>query len=94
MKKIFLAFLLFASNGAFAGTEVRSIRTSYDFIEIGSSEGDVRSKLGNPQSVYHYVLRDANNRPRAATDLRYTVDNEKYTVIIVNGVVYKIVWER
>ena len=42
----------------------------------------------------HYVIRDANNRPRAATDLRYTVDNEKYTVIIVNGVVYKIVWER
>ncbi len=93
MKKLFLACLLCASTFA-AATEVRSIRTSNDFVEIGSSQAQVNSKLGNPSSTNHYVLRDKQDRPRAATDLAYTVDNEKYIVTIVNGNVYKIEWVR
>lgn len=93
MKKLFLACLLCVSTFA-AATEVRSIRTSNDFIGVGDSQAQVQSKLGNPSSKNHYVLRDKQDRPRAATDLAYTVDNEKYIVTIVNGSVYKIEWVR
>ena len=93
MKKLFLAYLLCVSTFA-AATEVRSIRTSNDFIEIGNSQAQVQNKLGSPSSTTHYVLRDKQDRPRAATDLAYTVDNEKYIVTIVNGSVYKIEWVR
>ena len=93
MKKLFLASLLCISTFA-AATEVRSIRTSNDFVEIGNSQAQVQSKLGNPNSTNYYVLRDKQDRPRAATDLSYTVDNEKYIVTIVNGNVYKIEWVR
>lgn len=93
MKKLLLASLLYISTFA-AATEVRSIRTSNDFVEIGNSQAQVQSKLGSPSSTNHYVLRDKQDRPRAATDLSYTVDNEKYIVTIVNGNVYKIEWVR
>ncbi|QOW46453.1 MULTISPECIES: hypothetical protein [Acinetobacter] len=93
MKNLLLASLLCVSTFA-AATEVRSIRTSNDFVEIGNSQAQVQSKLGSPNNVHHYVLRDRQDRPRAATDLSYTVDNEKYIVTIVNGNVYKIEWVR
>ncbi|WP_111860013.1 hypothetical protein [Acinetobacter sp. CFCC 10889] len=93
MKKLFLACLLCVSTLATA-TEVRSIRTSNDFVEIGNSQAQVQSKLGHPSNVHHYVLRDRQDRPRAATDLSYKVDNENYIVTIVNGSVYKIEWVR
>lgn len=93
MKKIILAITLLASTSIFA-TEVRSIRTSYDFVEIGNSQTQVDSKLGRPEAKRHYVLRDRGDNPRAATDLTYTVDRERYVVTIVNGYVYKIEWVR
>lgn len=93
MKSIILAITLFASTSIFA-TEVRSIRTSYDFVEIGNSQAQVDSKLGRPEGIRHYVLRDRSDNPRAATDLTYTVDRERYVVTLVNGYVYKIEWVR
>lgn len=93
MKKLLLVSLLCVSTFA-AATEVRSIRTSSDFVEIGNSQAQVQSKLGSPSSTNHYVLRDRQDRPRAATDLSYTIDNEKYIITIVNGNVYKIEWVR
>lgn len=93
MKKIILAIALLASAPVFA-IEVRSIRTSFEFIEIGSTQAQVQDKLGRSESTHNYVLRDRGNRPRAATDLRYTVNNERYVVTIVNGKVYKIEWVR
>ncbi|MEG0405689.1 MAG: hypothetical protein RR563_05565 [Acinetobacter sp.] len=93
MKNIFLALILAFPMIALA-TPVKSIRTSFDFIEVGDQESQVRSKLGRAQSTDYYVMRDSNDRPRAATDLTYVVDGEKYIVTIVNGVVYKIEWVR
>ncbi len=93
MKKLLLASLLCISTFATA-TEVRSIRTSNDFVEIGASKGEVLKKLGSPINTNHYVYRDRAGWSHAATDLSYKVDGENYVVTIVNGNVYKIEWVR
>ena len=93
MKNIILALIL-AFPVMASATPVKSIRTSFDFVEVGNQESLVRSKLGRAQSTDYYVIRDSNDRPREATDLTYVVDGEKYIVTIVNGVVYKIEWVR
>lgn len=93
MKKLFLVCLLCVSTFV-AATEVRSIRTSNDFIELGSSKDSVYQKLGKPNNISHYVLKDRAGWSHAATDLSYKVDNENYVVTIVNGSVYKIEWVR
>lgn len=94
MKKLFLAFIFFASSGVFAETEVTSIRTSSDVIEVGSSVDDVKSKLGNPESEHRFYLRIYHQIPRSGTKLSYVIDNKKYTIMIVRDVVYKIVLEQ
>lgn len=94
MKKILLAFMLFASSFVFAGTEVKSIKTSTGSIEIGSSIDDVKSILGNPESEKRFTLRIYHRIPRSAFNLSYVVDNDKYTITIVRDVVYKIVLEQ
>ncbi|WP_228147192.1 hypothetical protein [Acinetobacter sp. ANC 3832] len=80
--------------GAFSATETNSIRTSTDFIEVGSSQRDIVQKLGRPESTYEYKIRDRNGRLVFATDFYYSIDGLKYTITVVGSHVTKIVWER
>lgn len=93
MKKLLLAMALMASSFTFA-VEVNSVRGSTSYVKPGSSLGQMFDVLGEPESSYHHVIHDRKGWPHKATSYRYTVNGQKYTIIVVDGQIYKIEWER
>ncbi len=93
MKKLLLVMALMASSFTFA-VEVNSVRGSTSYVKPGSTLGQMYDVLGEPESSYHHVIHDRKGWPHKATSYRYTVNGQKYTIIVVDGQIYKIEWER
>lgn len=94
MKKMILALSIVITSGVFAATETRSIRTSTDLVAYNDSVGSVIQKLGRPESSHEYTMRDRNGRLVIAQDLYYNINNLKYTITILEGKVFRIIWDR
>jgi hypothetical protein len=93
VKKLLLVMALMASSFTFA-VEVNSVRGSTSYVKPGSTLGQMYDVLGEPESSYHHVIHDRKGWPHKATSYRYTVNGQKYTIIVVDGQIYKIEWER
>lgn len=93
MKKLVLILALCMSAQAFA-VEVHTVRGSYGFVEIGSSESKLRDVLGHPESVAHRVVHDRDGWPHKGTIYTYKVDGRMYTITLISGSIYKIDWEH
>lgn len=94
MKKLLLMAFLAWSSIAYAATDTRSIRTSTDIVTYGDTTNSMLSKLGRPEDKNEYTTRDRNGKLVFATDYSYSIDGLKYTITVLEGQVFRIVWER
>lgn len=81
------ALLIFFSSNLYAD-ETRSIRTSTETILIGDSEQDLLDKLGKPRPKF--FVYGQGRYSCAATEYKYDIDLQTYTVWVCNGKVFKI----
>ncbi|WP_180182804.1 hypothetical protein [Acinetobacter sp. YH01020] len=93
MKKLVLILALIMSAQAFA-VDMRALRGSNGFVELGNSEARLKDVLGQPESVDRQVVHDRNGWPHKGTIYIYKVDGQTYTITVIGGNVYKINWER
>lgn len=54
----------------------------------------VIQKLGRSDGIYEHTMHDQNGYFIFAKDLFYMVDGLRYTITIIEGKVFKIVWDR
>ena len=89
MKKILLvvgvSFLLSASVFA---RETNSLRSSFELVSVGDSEESLLRKMGKPKPRY-FVYQDGNFSC-AATEYKYDIDMQTFTVWVCKGQIFKI----
>lgn len=93
MKNIVLAILMTLSSTAFA-TSADSVRGSNRLVELGDSQGMMMDALGDPKSSYSHIIHDRKGWPHKATTYIYPLNNVRYEITVVDGVIYSINWER
>lgn len=89
MKKILLlgvASLLFANT--VLAYETKSMRSSYELVSVGDSEESLLRKMGKPKPRY-FVYEDGRYTC-AATEYKYDIDMQTYTVWVCRGEIFKI----
>lgn len=89
MKKILLlgvASLLFANT--VLAYETKSMRSSYELVSVGDSEESLLRKMGKPKPRY-FVYEDGRYSC-AATEYKYDIDMQTYTVWVCRGEIFKI----
>lgn len=89
MKKFLLvvgvSFLL--SARVFA-RETNSMRSSFELVTVGDSEESLLRKMGKPKPRF-FVYQDGRFSC-AATEYKYDIDMQTYTVWICKGEIFKI----
>lgn len=89
MKKFLLvvgvSFLLSASVFA---RETNSMRSSTELVRLGDSESSLLQKMGKPKPRF-FVYQDGSFSC-AATEYKYDIDMQTYTVWICKGEIFKI----
>ena len=89
MKKFLLvvgvSFLL--STSAFA-RDTNSMRSSFELVTVGDSEESLLRKMGKPKPRF-FVYQDGRFSC-AATEYKYDIDMQQYTVWVCKGEIFKI----
>ena len=89
MKKVLLlgalSFLLSASVFA---RETNSMRSSFELVTVGDSEESLLKKMGKPKPRF-FVYQDGRFSC-AATEYKYDIDMQTYTVWVCKGEIFKI----
>lgn len=89
MKKFLFAvgvsFLL--STSVFAH-ETNSMRSSFELVTVGDSEESLLRKMGKPKPRF-FVYQDGRFSC-AATEYKYDIDMQQYTVWVCKGEIFKI----
>ena len=89
MKKFLLlgvvSFLL--STSVFA-RETNSMRSSTELVTVGDSEASLLQKMGKPKPRF-FVYQDGNFSC-AATEYKYDIDMQAFTVWVCRGEIFKI----
>lgn len=89
MKKFLLlgvaSFLL--STSVFA-RETNSMRSSTELVRLGDSESSLLQKMGKPKPRF-FVYQDGGFSC-AATEYKYDIDMQAYTVWVCKGQIFKI----
>lgn len=80
-----LSFLLSASIFA---RETNSMRSSFELVSVGDSEASLLQKMGKPKPRY-FVYEDGRYTC-AATEYKYDIDMQTYTVWVCRGEIFKI----
>lgn len=93
MKYLLLVLALGVGPSVYA-VEVSFLRGSTSYVELGSNYGRMIDVLGDPESSYNHIIHDRKGWPHKATSYRYNVNGQNYTIIVVDGRIYKIEWER
>lgn len=96
MKKLILAVVLGIgiATSLYASTDISSIRGSTEFVEIGNTQARMVDVLGNPESSFKHIIHDRKGWPHAAVSYIYSVNGQRYTIVVVDGKIYRIIWER
>lgn len=93
MNKFLILALALFSTLAFADRTTNAMRTpSGQLVSLGDSESSLIDKMGRPKPRF-YVLNDGRLYC-AATEYKYDIDLQQYTVILCQGKVVKILWEN
>ena len=89
MKKFLLvvgvSFLL--STTVFA-RDTNSMRSSTELVRLGDSESSLLQKMGKPKPRF-FVYQDGGFSC-AATEYKYDIDMQQYTVWVCKGEIFKI----
>ncbi len=93
MKKLTALLLTLCSSVVFAGSYTNAMRTGGgQLVNVGDTEDSLIEKMGKAKPKY-YVLDDGKFYC-AATEYKYDIDLQQYTVILCQGKVVKILWEN
>ena len=89
MKKFLLVVgvSLFLSVNVLA-YETRSMRSSTELVTVGDSEESLLQKMGKPRPRF-FVYQDGRFSC-AATEYKYDIDMQQYTVWVCKGEIFKI----
>ncbi len=89
MKKFALlgVISLLLSVSVFA-RETNSMRSSTELVKLGDSEASLLQKMGKPKPRF-FVYQDGNFSC-AATEYKYDIDMQEYTVWVCKGQIFKI----
>lgn len=89
MKKVLLlgALSFLISSNVFA-RETNSMRSSFELVSVGDSEASLLQKMGKPKPRY-FVYQDGNFSC-AATEYKYDIDMQTFTVWVCRGEIFKI----
>ena len=89
MKKFALlgVISLLLSVSVFA-RETNSMRSSFELVTVGDSEESLLRKMGKPKPRF-FVYQDGNFSC-AATEYKYDIDMQQYTVWVCKGEIFKI----
>ncbi len=89
MKKILLLGVasVLLSVSVFA-RETNSMRSSFELVSVGDSEASLLQKMGKPKPRY-FVYEDGRYTC-AATEYKYDIDMQSYTVWVCRGEIFKI----
>lgn len=68
--------------------ETRSMRSSTELVTVGDSEESLLQKMGKPKPRF-FVYQDGNFSC-AATEYKYDIDMQQYTVWVCKGEIFKI----
>ncbi|WP_312102091.1 hypothetical protein [Acinetobacter venetianus] len=81
------AATLLLSSSIFA-RETNSMRSSFELVSVGDSEASLLQKMGKPKPRY-FVYEDGRYTC-AATEYKYDIDMQTYTVWVCRGEIFKI----
>ncbi|MGB5886599.1 MAG: hypothetical protein WBG77_07680 [Acinetobacter venetianus] len=68
--------------------ETNSMRSSFELVSVGDSEASLLQKMGKPKPRY-FVYEDGRYTC-AATEYKYDIDMQTYTVWVCRGEIFKI----
>lgn len=94
MNKLLIAVLSLASTAAIAQTTDHIRTTSGDLVNIGDTEATLIQKMGSRPAPRFYVYENAKGYSCAATEYKYRIEAQQYTVTLCRGKVVQIDWQN
>ena len=89
MKKVLLlGALSFLISASVFARETNSMRSSFELVTVGDSEESLLRKMGKPKPRF-FVYQDGRFSC-AATEYKYDIDIQQYTVWVCKGEIFKI----
>ena len=89
MKKILiLGFLTVLLSTGVLARDTKSMRSSFELVSVRDSEASLLQKMGKPKPRY-FVYQDGNFSC-AATEYKYDIDMQTFTVWVCRGEIFKI----
>ncbi len=89
MKKVLLlGALSFLISASVFARETNSMRSSTELVRLGDSESSLLQKMGKPKPRF-FVYQDGRFSC-AATEYKYDIDMQQYTVWVCKGEIFKI----
>ena len=89
MKKVLLLGVLsFLISSSVFARDTNSMRSSTELVRLGDSESSLLQKMGKPRPRF-FVYQDGRFSC-AATEYKYDIDMQQYTVWVCKGEIFKI----
>ena len=89
MKKVLLLGVLsFLISSSVFARDTNSMRSSTELVRLGDSESSLLQKMGKPRPRF-FVYEDGRFSC-AATEYKYDIDMQAYTVWVCKGQIFKI----
>ena len=89
MKKVLLLGVLsFLISSSVFARDTNSMRSSTELVRLGDSESSLLQKMGKPRPRF-FVYEDGRFSC-AATEYKYDIDMQQYTVWVCKGEIFKI----
>ncbi len=89
MKKVLLLGVLsFLISSSVFARDTNSMRSSTELVRLGDSESSLLQKMGKPKPRF-FVYQDGRFSC-AATEYKYDIDMQTYTVWVCKGQIFKI----
>ena len=88
MKKFLLGVASFLISSSVFARDTNSMRSSFELVTVGDSEESLLQKMGKPRPrVFVY---GEGRYSCAATEYKYDIDMQTYTVWVCKGQIFKI----
>ena len=89
MKKVLLLRVLsFLISSSVFARDTNSMRSSFELVTVGDSEESLLQKMGKPRP--RFFVYGEGRYSCAATEYKYDIDMQTYTVWVCKGQIFKI----
>ena len=88
MKKFLLGVASFLISSSVFARDTNSMRSSFELVTVGDSEESLLQKMGKPRP--RFFVYGEGRYSCAATEYKYDIDMQTYTVWVCKGQIFKI----